>query len=333
MKMKYADPLYDTVQSFLKDHLKLTLGCSQRTLESYRDTLRLLFDYASVELKVKTDQLCLSNFDEDLILNFLRYLERERHNSVSTRNCRLAALHSFFAYALKHNLEYAGQLGRIVAMKAKRHSLDPPRYLDASVIQLLLRDPDRKTQLGRRDYALILFIFNTGARVSEAIAVQCRDLLPGPAVELHGKGKKTRVSPLWPETVSAIKAQLVSSDPERAIFQSVRGQALSRHGVYKILMRHAASAHRSDSSVPPKIFPHLLRHSCGVALLEAGADLVTIRDQLGHVSVATTGRYATANLKVKRAALEAFWKITGMPAPRHNRWRPAKKLMEFLHSI
>ncbi len=143
------------------------------------------------------------------------------------------------------------------------------------------------------------------------------------------------MSPLWPETAAAIKAQSVkaSTDSEQAIFKNARAHALSRHGVYHILMHHAADVHQRDSSVPANVHPHLLRHSCGAALLLAGADLVTIRDQLGHVSVVTTMRYATSNLKLKRAALESFWKITGMSTPKHNRCRPTPKLLEFLHSI
>lgn len=333
--MKPLDPIFDAVESFFTDYLKLTRGCSQCTLASYRDTLRLLFEYVSQHRKITIDRLCLSDFNVDLILAFLGYLESERHNSVSTRNCRLAALRSFFAHVLRRHPEHAGCLARILALRPKRHSSAPPRYLDPPAVQSLLRNPDRDTPRGRRDYALILFLFNTGARVSEAIRVQHKDLLPGPAVLLHGKGKKTRVSPLWPETAAAIKSQSVkaSTDSEQAIFQNARAHALSRHGVYHILMHHAAAVHQRDSSVPANVHPHLLRHSCGSALLQAGADLVTIRDQLGHVSVATTGRYATSNLKLKRAALEAFWEVTGMSAPRHNRWRPTPKLLEFLHSI
>jgi site-specific recombinase XerD len=331
--MKHIDPLFDTVEAFFTDHLKRISGCSQRTLESYRDALRLLFEYASKMKKVTVDQLKLSDFDVELIKGFLQYLEDDRHNRVSTRNCRLAALHSFFAFALERHPEQAGHLATIVALEPKRHSEAPPRYIDASSVQMLLRDPDRNTQEGRRDYALMLFLFNTGARVSEAIGVRYKDLLPGPAVELHGKGNKTRVSPLWPETIAAIKAQLLSTDLDRAIFESVRAHALSRHGVYHILVRHAAAAHKRDSSMPSNVFPHLLRHSCAVAMLQAGADLVTIRDQLGHVSITTTGRYAIANLNLKRAALEAFWKITGLSTPKTNRWRPTKELMAFLHSI
>jgi len=333
--MKPLDPIFDAVESFFTDYLKLTRGCSQCTLASYRDTLCLLFEYVSQLRKTTIDRLCLSDFDVDLILSFLEHLQTDRHNSVSTRNCRLAALRSFFAHVLRRHPEHAGRLARIIALRPKRHSPAPPRYLDPSAVQSLLRSPDPRTPAGRRDYALILFLFNTGARVSEVIGVQRKDLLPGPAVLLHGKGKKTRVSPLWPETIAAIKAQAVpiSPDPEQPVFQNARSHALSRHGVYHILMHHAATVHQHDSSVPAKVYPHLLRHSCAAALLQAGVDLVTIRDQLGHVSVATTGRYATSNLKLKRAALEAFWKVTGMSAPKHNRWRPTPKLSQFLNSI
>jgi integrase/recombinase XerD len=123
------------------------------------------------------------------------------------------------------------------------------------------------------------------------------------------------------------------ADPEKPLFQNARGHALSRHGAYRILGQQAAVAHKADARVPIKISPHLLRHSCAVALLQAGVDLVTIRDQLGHVSVATTGRYATSNLKLKCAALEAFWKATGMSSPRSKRWCPSPSLTNFLGSI
>jgi site-specific recombinase XerD len=161
------------------------------------------------------------------------------------------------------------------------------------------------------------------------------DMLPGPAIHLVGKGNKERVCPLWPETVSAIKAQIDPGtvDPGKSLFQNARGTALSRHGVYHILRQQAQTAHKNAPSVPLSISPHLLRHSCAVALLQAGVDLVTIRDQLGHVSVATTGRYATSNLKMKCAALEAFWKSTGMTKKRAKRWRPSQSLAQFLRSI
>ena len=334
--MKQVDPVFDAVQSFFNDYLKRTRGCSRRTLESYRDTLRLFFEYAAKARGVSVDRLHLVDLDADLVLAFLDHLENTRRNRVSTRNCRLAALHSFFAHALRRNPDQAGRLARILALPSKRYSPAPPRYLDPPVVQSLLRKPNRQTASGRRDFALLLFLYNTGARVSEAAAVHGKDLIPGPAVNLHGKGSKDRICPLWPETLAAIKAQAPPADLslEQPIFHNARGQAISRHGIYHILGQHAAALHKVDPTFPAKIWPHLLRHSCAVALLQAGVDLVTIRDQLGHVSVATTGRYATSNLKLKRNALEAFWAAAGLAEDTRRRpWRPSPQLSQFLHSI
>jgi site-specific recombinase XerD len=333
--MKTSGLIFDAVESFFTDYLRLTRGCSSCTLASYRDTLKLLFDYVAQVREVPIDRLRFIDFDTDVILAFLEQLESRRHNSISTRNCRLAALHSFFRHALRRHPEHAGRLARIIALPPKRHPSAPPHYLDPPVVQSLLRAPDRQTSAGRRDYALILFLYNTGARVSEAAAVLGKDLLPGPAVHLLGKGKKERVCPLWAETLAAIKVQMppASPDPQLPVFQSRRGQALTRHGIYRILARYATALHHSDARFPAKVWPHLLRHSCAVGLLQEGIDLATIRDQLGHASVATTGRYATSNLKLKRAALEAFWAATGMSSPKRRHWRPTAKLSQFLHSI
>jgi integrase/recombinase XerD len=333
--MKPADLIFDSVESFFIDYLQRTRGCSRCTLASYRDTLRLFFAHAVRARRAPLDRLCVTDFDVDLVVEFLESLERERHNRVSTRNCRLAALHSFFAHVLRRHPEHAGRLARILALPSKRHSPAPPRYLDPPVVRLLLRAPDRQTAAGRRDYALLLFLYNTGARVSEAIAVHRKDLLPGPAVQLHGKGGKQRVCPLWPETASALKAllPLAAEGTDDAIFRNQRGLPLSRHGVGHILAMHTASLHHADPLFPAKIWPHLLRHSCAVALLQAGIDLVVIRDQLGHASVATTGRYATSNLQLKRQALEAFWATAGIaPTPRTS-WHPSPRLSQFLRSI
>jgi site-specific recombinase XerD len=333
--MKQPDPIFDAVESFFVDYLQRTRGCTHCTLTSYRDTLRLFLDYAAQSKKVPLERLRLVDFEATLVLAFLDHLESKRHNSVATRNCRLAALHSFFAHVLRSHPDHAGQLARILALPPKRQASSPPQYLDPPVVQTLLRNPDRQSPAGRRDYALLLFLYNTGARVSEVTALLHKDLLPGPAVQLHGKGGKQRVCPLWPETLAAIKSQSASAhaDADQPVFRNARSQALSRHGVYHIIGRHAAALHRADPRFPNKIWPHLLRHSCAVALLQAGVDLITIRDQLGHVSVATTGRYATSNLKLKRNALEAFWAAAGLASSRRKSWRPSPKLSQFLQSI
>ncbi|MHC1763375.1 MAG: tyrosine-type recombinase/integrase [Verrucomicrobiia bacterium] len=333
--MKKADPIFEAVESFFVDYLQRARGCSRCTLESYRDTLRLFLDFAAQSKHVPIDRLRLAEFDVDLVQGFLDSLECQRHNRVSTRNCRLAVLRSFFAHVLRRNPDHAARLARILALPPKRCPLSPPRYLDPPVVQSLLRNPNRQTRTGRRDYALLLFLYNTGARVSEMISLRRKDLLPGPAVNLRGKGNKLRVVPLWPETIAAIKAQLPSIDgpPDQPLFQSTRGQPLSRHGIYYILSRHGTALHRADPRFPARIWPHLMRHSCAVALLQAGVDLITIRDQLGHVSVATTSRYATSNLKLKRDALEAFWTASGLASTKRKTWRPSPKLSQFLQSI
>ncbi len=336
MRLHHPDPLFPAVESFFVEHLRRTCGASPRTIASYRESLRLFFQYVEKTRAVQIDQLRLADLDAELVVDFLEHLELDRHNSVATRNNRLAALRSFVAHALRRCPEHAGRLARIAALPAKRHVLPPPRYLDSPAIQALLRALDRQTVAGRRDYALLLFLFNTGARVSEAIAVHFGDLLsgPNPAVQRHGKGGKSRICPLWPATVAALKAQRPAATPanDEPVFQNARGYALSRHGAYFILRRDAVAAHRIDPAAPEKVWPHLFRHSCGVALLQAGVDLTVIRDQLGHASVATTARYATSNLKLKQAALQAFWAAAGLSSPRSPRGHPGSQLIEFLRS-
>lgn len=333
--MRPPDPIFDLIESFFVDYLQRTRGSSQCTLMSYRDSLRMFLEYAARTKNTTVERLHLADFDADVVLSFLEDLEHERHNSVSTRNCRLAALHSFFAHALRQHPDHAGRFARILALPPKRHPPAPARYLDPPVVQALLQKPDRQKPSGRRDYALLLFLYNTGARVSEATALRHQDILPGPAANLHGKGGKERVCPLWPETIAALKAQSPSPhpDPFQPVFLNARGHSLSRHGVHHILANHAAALHQADPRFPVKVWPHLLRHSCAVALLQAGVDLVTIRDQLGHVSVATTGRYATSNLALKRTALEAFWAASGLSGHKRKTWHPSPKLTRFLRSI
>jgi site-specific recombinase XerD len=335
MKHRTPDPLFTVVESFFSEHLQRIRGASPLTLASYRESLRLFFDYVEKARDIRIDHLRLADLDAELVVDFLEHLERDRHNSVATRNNRLAALHSFFAHALRHCPDHAGRMARIVALPSKRHVQPPPRYLEPLAVQALLRSLDRQTEAGRRDYALLLFLFNTGARVSEAIGVRFADLLPGPspAVRLHGKGGRDRICPLWLATIAAIKAQRPSAPTgNEPVFQNTFGKALSRNGAYYILTHDAAAAHRADPAAPAKVWPHLFRHSCAVALLQAGVDLTVIRDQLGHASVATTGRYATSNLKLKRAALKAFWTTAGLSSPKSPPWRLTPPLSAFLRS-
>ena len=204
-------------------------------------------------------------------------------------------------------------------------------------MQLLLDQPDRSTRSGQRDYALLLFLYNTGARVSEAVAIRRGDIqFTAPSqVRLLGKGSKERFCPLWPDTINAIKPLLTvdRADPFDPAFHGIRGTPLTRHGANYILAKHAAMAAKKEPAFPKRVSPHMLRHSCACALLQAGVDLTVIRDYLGHSSIATTSRYANTNLKLKRDALWSFWAHAGLNAPKSAPWKPTKSLLSYLSGL
>jgi len=201
----------------------------------------------------------------------------------------------------------------------------------------LLAQPDRSAAHGQRNYALLLSLYNPGPRVSEAVAVHRPDLQLTPPyhVRLLGKGRKERFCPLWPATLRAIEPLLERRETEHAdaVFRSARHNALTRHGAQYILTKYATRASAQDATFPKHISPHVLRHSCACALLQAGVDLTVIRDYLGHASITSTTRYAKTNLKMKREALANFWEQAGLSAPRSAPWRPTKSLLTFLSSL
>jgi site-specific recombinase XerD len=212
-------------------------------------------------------------------------------------------------------------------------------YLEAEQVRAILAEPDRRTPAGVRDYALLLLLFNTGARIAEILALTLEDLHAGGRrqVRVRGKGNKDRICPLWPETAAAVRALVQRAGlHEGVLFRNARGNVLSRDGAAYILDRHAKSA---AARVPElrrrRVTPHVLRHSCAVALLQAGVDPTVIRDYLGHASVATTNRYISSNTAMKRDALDAFWKRAGLTSSTtpHTRWRPKPGLLDFLSSL
>ncbi len=325
------------VQSYFQDHLRAVRGASQHTVRAYRDALRLFFLFTAEQQRRPVADLRLDDVHAQRVLAFLDYLETVRGNAAATRNCRLAALHSFVAHLLRHDLSRAEQYRQILAIPAKRARVRPPSYLEPAEARALIAQPDPTTTCGARDRALLLFLYNTGARVSEALSVRLADLhlARPPHVRLHGKGSKDRMCPLWPETVRALRVLLQRGVPEGGeVFRSARGTPLTRDGVAYLLEKYlrAASA-RAPGLHQRRITPHMLRHSCAVALLQSGVDLSVIRDYLGHVSVATTGRYLSSNLEMKREVLDAFWKRAGLTRAPHRRWRPTASTLAFLASL
>jgi len=332
-----SDPLLRLVELYFRDYLQRTRGASPHTIRAYGHSLRLFFLFLARQSRCAVADLTLDHIHVDQVLAFLHHLEAERHNTAGTRNCRLAAVRGFVDHLLRNDLRRAEQYQRILTIPSKRAKVKTIEYLEPEHVRLLLAQPDRATPSGRRDYALLLFLYNTGARVGEALSVSTSDLRLAPPrhVRLRGKGQKERICPLWPETAAAL-SQLIASGvaPTVTIFRNARGQPLSRDGVAYVLRKHVAKAARLQPAMRRRVItPHAMRHSCAVALLQAGLDVTVIRDYLGHASVATTSRYLSTNVDMKRQALDEFWKHVGLSPRKRTEWRPPPDLLAFLSSL
>ena len=338
MRRTPNDRLLALVQSFFHDHLRRACGVSPHTVRAYRDTLRLLFTFLAETKGCPVADLQLGDVNVDGIAAFLAQLESQRANTAATRNCRLTAIRGFAKHLIRHDLQNAHQYHRILALPSKKSKTSLASYVEPEDVRLILAKPDRRTLPGLRDHALLLFMYNTGARVSEALAVRNADLnlVPPRQVRLHGKGKKDRLIPIWRDTAKALRNLPTVRDghPGDLVFRNRRGDSLTRDGVAYILQKYVAmAAHDVPALNRQRIRPHGLRHSCAVALLQAGADVTVIRDYLGHASIGTTSRYITTNLKMKREVLEAFWRRAGIAPVRAKPWKPTPDLLAFLESL
>ena len=331
-----TESLLDLTQRFFHQYLQRTRGASAHTLRAYRDTLKLFFLFLAQQKRTRIAQLTLDDIQAEAVLAFLQDVESRRGNSAATRNCRLAALRSFAQHLLRHDVTRAGQYSRILAVPTKRATLRTAVYLEPEEARAVIAAVDRRVPNGNRDYALLLFLYNTGARVSEALAVRAGDLrLERPRqVRLLGKGRKERICPLWPDTASALRRLFASGGAEERLFRSARGAPLTRDGVAYLLSKYVRRAAEHTVALRTRrVTPHVMRHSCAVALLQAGVDVSVIRDYLGHASVTTTSRYITTNLQMKREVLDAFWKRAGLASNKPRAWRPSPKLLAFLETL
>ena len=329
--------LLPLVESFFREYLQRMRGASAHTVCSHRDGLKLLFEFIAAHKGASVADLELQDLNAETVAKFLGHLEAQRANSASTRNCRRAAIRSFFKHLVRNDLAHA-QYARVLAIPSKKARQRPATYLEADDVRAILARPDRRTAAGWRDYTLLLFLYNSGARVSEAADMRCADLqLSAPRqVRLRGKGKKERVLPLWRETADALHHLIgtMGIGGEQHVFVNRHGAPLTRDGIAYILNKYAMVATVERPNMARlAITPHVLRHSCAVALLQSGTDISVIRDYLGHFSVATTGRYITTNLQMKREALEAFWKHAGLGRARARPWQPKSDLLAFLTSL
>lgn len=335
--MSSSEPLGPLLHSFFASHLVTVKGLRPASVRSYRDTVRLLLLFIAAEKRCRLTRLALEDLSFERIVGFLRYLEEQRGNQIRTRNQRLAALHTLFEYIASRSPEMLAVCQRVAAIPLKRCAPAPTAFLERDEVRELLRRLPREGRLALRDRTLLLFLYNSGARVSEAAALRSEhlDLGEHPTVRLHGKGDRWRTCPLWAETAQLLRSLLGSLEPpagpQSPVF-GAHGRPLTRSGIYKIVRRHAADF--DDARLQRRVSPHVFRHTCAVHLIEAGVEVNVIRGWLGHADLTTTNRYAEINTKAKEAALqlcEPPHSSEGLPS--RPIWRSDRELLNWLASL
>lgn len=325
MKRRFPSELGRSLFRFFQEYLPTQRGMSLHTIRSYRDAVLLLLRYMAQEKRQRMEALELGDFTAERVTNFLRHLETERHNSIPTRNARLAGLHTFARFLIVAYPERMATYQRVLAIPFKRGApRKPVDYLELSEVQGLLDAINRASPAGRRDYALFALMFNTGARVQEILNLKVRDVRfdPPQQVRLVGKGNKLRLCPIWPRTAKLLQELVTSARPsgedpaDTYLFQNRCGGQLTRFGVRYLLRKYLPKRLADGASgLSKRLHPHSLRHTTAVYLLKAGVDFATISQWLGHATLNTTMRYARADMDLKRQALaQVFPETLSTPA-------------------
>lgn len=310
--MTLVPALARLLQNFFRRHLIASRNLSPNTVYAYRDTFRAYLRFAARRYRCRVAALGIDQLGRRTLLAFLQDLEVTRGNSVRTRNARLAAIHSFFRYVAVEEPACAQLCREVLSVPCKRHAKPGISCLDLEEVEHILASVDCSRLLGRRDLALLLFLYNTGARAQEVVdlSVSSVRLEPPPQVRLRGKGRKERLCPLWEETADRLRLMLkdraVTDGDDAPLFVNVRGRTLSRFGIRHIVRtRVAAAAATLPSLARKRVSPHTFRHATALHLLQSGVELNVVRSWLGHVSIATTHEYVEIDLQMKRQALEA----------------------------
>ncbi len=333
--MSIITPFPQLLHAFFYDWLVNQRNTSHHTIVAYRDTWRLFLRFVAQNLRKAVAKLELSHLSAAQVLAFLNHLEQERHVTIATRNCRLAALRSFFTFVADREPLAAAQCAEVLRIPTKRAPQREQGYLETEEVTAIFAQPDCTTCEGQRDHTLLALLYNTGARIQEALDLCPRAirLKPPAYVRLYGKGKKERLCPLWPETADLIAA-LLQRTPRREdqpMFVNRYGDPLGAAGVrYKLRHYVQAAAQQVPSLMDKRVTPHMFRHSAAVALVASGVDVTVIRSLLGHVHLDTTNRYAQANLETKRKALEQI--VEGRP-DEPARWKGNDELLEWLDTL
>ena len=324
------------LHAFFHEWLAEQRNCSRHTVLSYRDTWRMFLRFVAERRHRSVSALMLADLTADEVLAFLKYVETQRRTSIGTRNCRLAAIRSFFRYVADNEPLAAMQCAAVLRIPTKKGPRADPDHLDSEEVAAILRQPDRSTPEGQRDHALLAFLYNTGARIQEALSLCPTNIrLVAPAqVKLFGKGRKERICPLWPETATLLAA-LLKRKPrpdDEPLFVNRYGQPLGAAGVRFKLAQYVQTAGKELPSLRKKrVHPHTFRHTAGVQLVAADVDVTVIRSFLGHVRLDTTNHYARANIETKRRAIEQVDRSTRPGGP--PRWRRNPDLLTWLDSL
>lgn len=325
---------------YLTVYLPAHQGAKSNTLHSYRDSFSLLIEYCRDREDLPPEKLTISHLNRELILRFLDWLENERSCKTSTRNHRLAAIRSFFSYLAVEAPEYIAHCQQMLSIPMKKADKPTLKYLTLEHTKAILEQPDRTTIQGKRDAVMLSLLYDTGARVQELIDLKYGDITLNDTVTvtLTGKGGKSRIVPLMMPTGELLKQYIhskgksVTLNRNELIFPNKHGKKLTRCGITYILQKYVdAAKSQGVKDLPEKVTPHWLRHSKAMHLLQAGVNLVYIRDLLGHADITTTEIYARADEKMKLEALtKAYENPTDSEIPS---WKKDKNLLDWLKSL
>jgi integrase/recombinase XerD len=327
-------PLGPTLRRYFCEYLVSQRDLSPRTIESYRDTFRLLLGFLERRYRIKPDVVCVDDLDAPRVLMLLDDLERQRGNTARTRNARLVAIRSFLRFAAAHDPLLLPVAQRVLAIPTKRFERASVVYLTRDQIQAIVDSPDASTFSGQRDRVLLMLLYNTGARVSELAGLRVQDVSLESRMSVHvrGKGRKNRSVPLWRQTVKLLRSWLRKLDgkPDSPLLPNARGNPMTRSGIaqrLRLAVEQAASEYSALRS--SRISPHTIRHTTAMHLLQSGVDLSVIAMWLGHETTQTTHQYLDADLELKKQALACLEPPRVRRSPRSR----ADGIVEFLKGL
>lgn len=329
-----------SIRHFFEEHLVSQRGLSSNTVLSYRDTMKLLLQFAVQQCRKSCTDLTMDDLTPDLVRLFLEHLGGVRKNTAGTRNARLAAIHAFFRYLSTTDPRLISQCQFILAIPFKRHSRPILGYLEREEVLHIFHHIDVKKPRGRRDDALLRLLYNTGARAQEMVDLNVNHIrFSRPYyVRIHGKGRRERTCPLWTETVQAIKSSLedrrVRLSDNVALFLNAKGERLSRYGLrHMITYRVAAAGETCPSLLTRRVTPHTFRHTTAMHLLQSGVDLNMIRSWLGHASIETTNLYIEIDLEMKQKTLQSCEKLLPKTEKRGPSWQKDPSVLDWLSKL